>query len=200
MIDGIVTKVKGFLLNPVESFQQSKNDEPGVVFTYFGVLLLLHAILAALITLVGIETMPRFAGMPGGLAVPVIVFFMALVGGFICTLIFAAWLHLWVYLLGGRMGIMQTIKALIYGHTPRLLLGWIPFIGFIFMLWSLVLAILGIRELQDISTNKAILAVAIAVMIPLIVIIILAAWFMISYMTVTGIPVPPSNAFPTSVN
>lgn len=192
-MDAIVTRVKGFLINPVETFQQSKNDEPGVVFTYFGLLLLLHAILAALITLVRIEAMPRFASMPGGIAEPVIVFFMALVGGFICTLILAAWLHLWVYLLGGRRGIMQTINALIYSHTPRLLLGWIPFIGFIFVLWSLVLAILGIRELQEISTTKAILAVAIAVMIPLILLVILASWFMISYMTVTGIPAPPSN-------
>jgi hypothetical protein len=193
MIETIVPKVKGFLLNPVETFQQSKNDEPGVVFTYFGLLLLLHAVLAAIMTFIGIEAMPRFAGMPGGIAFPVMVFFMALVGGFICTLIFAAWLHLWVYLLGGRRGIMQTINALIYGHTPRLLLGWIPFIGFIFVLWSLFLAILGIRELQELSTTKAILAVAIAVMIPLILLMILAAWFMISYMTVTGIPAPPSN-------
>lgn len=193
MIDAIVTKVKGFLLNPVETFQQSKNDEPGVVFTYFGLLLLLHAVLVALIAAVRIEKIPVFPGMPGGLALPVVVFLMALVGGFICTLIFAAWLHLWVYLLGGRRGIMQTINALIYSHTPRLLLGWIPFIGFIFVLWSLFLAILGIRELQELSTTKAILAVAIAVMIPLILLIILAAWFFISYMTVTGIPVPPSN-------
>jgi hypothetical protein len=88
---------------------------------------------------------------------------------------------------------MQTIKAIIYGHTPRLLLGWIPFVGFIFMLWSLVLGILGIRELQEISTARAILAVAIAVMIPLILIIIIAAWFMISYVSVNGIPVPPGQ-------
>ncbi|MEI7858127.1 MAG: Yip1 family protein [Methanomicrobiales archaeon] len=195
MIDTIVPKVKGFLLNPVETFQQSNNDEPGVVFTYFGLLLLLHAILVALIAAVRIEKIPMFPGMPGSPAFPVMVFFMALVGGFICTLIFAAWLHLWVYLLGGRKGIMQTINAVIYSHTPRLLLGWIPFIGIIFMLWSLVLGILGIRELQEISTTKAILAVAIAVMIPLIVFILLAAWFMISYMTVNGIPVPPANTY-----
>ena len=200
MIDAIVTKVKGFLMSPVATFQQSKNDEPGIVFTYFAALLLIHAILAALIAAIGIEKMPMYPGMPSGIAVPVIVFLMALVGGFIVTLIFAAWLHLWVYILGGRKGIMQTFKAIIYSNTPRLLLGWIPFIGFIFGLWSLVLSILGIRELQEISTTKAILAVAIAVMIPLILLILLAAWFMISYMTVSGMPFPPGNAFPTAVN
>jgi hypothetical protein len=200
MLNAIITKVKGFLLNPVETFQQSRDDEPGVVFTYFAALLLVHSILAALITLVGIEIMPRFAGIPGGLAFLVVVFFMALIGGFIFTLIFAAWLHLWVYLLGGRKGILQTFKAIIYGNTPRLLLGWIPFVGFIFALWSLVLGILGIRELQEMSTGKAILAVLIAVIIPLIVFILLAAWFFISYATINGIPVPPGNAFPTAVN
>ena len=193
MIDPIVTRVKGFLLKPVETFQQFKNDEPGVVFSYFAALLLLHAILSAIIALIGIETMPRYAGIPEGIAVPVIVFFMALAGGFIVTLIFAAWLHLWVYILGGRKGIMQTFKAIIYGHTPRLLLGWIPFIGFVFMLWSLVLGILGIRELQEMSTGKAILAVAIAVMIPLVIILLVAAYFITSYMTTTAIPYPPSN-------
>ncbi len=193
MIDFIVTRVKGFLLKPVETFQQSRNDEPGVVFSYFAALLLINAILSAIITLIGIETMPRLAGMPEGIAVPVVVFLMALAGGFILTLIFAAWLHLWVYILGGRKGIMQTFKAIIYGHTPRLLLGWIPIIGFIFVLWSLVLGILGIRELQEMSTGKAILAVIIAVMIPLILILLVAGYFMTSYVTTTAIPYPPIN-------
>jgi hypothetical protein len=193
MIDLIVTRVKGFILKPVETFQQSRNDEPGVVFSYFAALLLINAILSAIIALIGIETMPRFAGMPEGIAVPVIVFLMALAGGFIVTLIFAAWLHLWVYILGGRKGIMQTFKAIIYGHTPRLLLGWIPVIGFIFVLWSLALGILGIRELQEMSTGKAILAVVIAVMIPLVIILLVAAYFITSYVTTTAIPYPPIN-------
>ena len=193
MIDFIVTRVKGFILKPVETFQQSGNDEPGVVFSYFAALLLINAILSAIIALIGIETLPRFAGMPEGLAFPVIVFLMALAGGFILTLIFSAWLHLWVYILGGRKGIMQTFKAIIYGHTPRLLLGWIPVIGFIFVLWSLALGILGIRELQEMSTGKAILAIVIAVMIPLVIILLVAAYFMTSYMTTTAIPYPPIN-------
>ena len=193
MIDTIVTKVKGFLLNPVETFQHSKNDDPGAVFTYFGLLLLIHAVLAALVSAIGIEAIPMYTTMMGGVGVPVVVFFVALVGGCIITVIFAAWLHLCVYLLGGRNGIMQTVKAILYGRTPRLLLGWIPVIGFIFGLWSLALGIVGIRELQEMSTGKAILAVAIAVIIPLIVFILLAAWFFISYMIVNGIPVPPGN-------
>jgi len=194
MIDTLVTKVKGFLLNPVETFQQSRADEPRAVFTYFGVLLLFNAILSAVITAVGIETLKMFNGMSFGLAIPVLVFVMILIGGFICTLILGAWLHLWVYILGGRKGIMQTINAVIYGSTPRLLLGWIPFIGLLFALWSLVLGVIGIRELQEMSTERAVIAVGIAVLIPLIVIILVAAYFITSVMSVTSIPVAPLNS------
>ncbi|MFA6331668.1 MAG: YIP1 family protein [Methanoregula sp.] len=193
MIDTLVTKVKGFLLDPVETFRQSKTDELNAVFTYFGALLLINAILSALVAVLGMAVIPMYATNPFGLALPIMVFFMMLVGGCIATLIFAAWLHLWVYILGGRKGIMQTVNAMIYGSTPRLLLGWIPFIGIIFSLWSLALGILGIRELQELSTGKAILAVAIAVIIPLIIIILLVAWLWSSSMTVTAVPVAPGN-------
>jgi hypothetical protein len=193
MIDTIVPRIKGFLLNPVETFQQSKNDETGTVFTYFAVLLLFNAILAAIVTAVGIETMNLFSGMSWGMAFPVMVFFLILVGGFIGTLVLAAWIHLWVYILGGRRGIMQTVHAVMYGSTPRLLLGWIPFLGIIFALWSLVLKVIGIRELQDLSTGKAVLAIAVAVIIPLVIIILAALYFMTSVMTMNVIPVPPQN-------
>jgi hypothetical protein len=193
MINTLVDKVRGFLVTPVESFRQSKDDEPGIVFTCFTVLLLIHAILCALIVAVRVDTLPMFAGMSWGNVLPVMIFIMVLVGGFAVTLIFAAWLHLWVYLFGGRKGIMQTMKAVMYGSIPRLLLGWIPFIGFIFALWSLVLGILGVRELQEMSTTKAILAVAIAVMIPLILLLLIAAYFITTHMTTSAISSPPTN-------
>jgi len=195
MMDTLVTKAKGFLLSPVETFRQSAGDEPGAVFTYFTVLLLINAILSALVAAAGVHAMRMFAGMSFGVALPVLVFFMVLVGGFIVTLIIAAWIHLWVYLLGGRKGIMQTIRAVLYGNTPRLLLGWIPLVGLVFALWSLVLTILGVRELQELSPGKAVLAVAIAIIIPLAVIVLLAAYFLMSYMAVGPVPVPPSNIF-----
>ena len=126
MINAIIKKARGFLLNPVETFRQSRNDDPGAVFPYFAALLLVNAILSAVIAAVVVGTMPVFAGLNPGAPFPVIIFIAALVAGFIFTLIFAAWVHLWVYLFGGRKGIMQTTNAIIYGQTPRLLFGWIP--------------------------------------------------------------------------
>lgn len=207
MIDAIVIRMKGFLLHPVEAFRQSRNDKPVVVFTYFGALLLFNAILSILFDAVGFESMQMFSGMMGGFTNPVRGFFishasgyiltlilaawiifMAIVVGFIFTFIFAAWLHLWVSLFGGRKGIMQTFKTIMYGNTPHLLLGWIPFIGIIFILWSLVLGIFGIRELQEISTVKAILIIAIAVIIPFTLIILFAVFFNPSNMYFYPVP------------
>ena len=190
MITTLIEKVKGFLTNPVDTFRQSNEDRPDAAFPYFAMLLLIHAALSAVLAALIIETLPMAGMMSGGLSGPVAVFFVILVAGFVGILVFSAWLHLWVYIFGGRRGIWQTLKAVMYGGTPFLLFGWIPFIGFVFMLWSLVLGILGIRELQGISSLKAILAVALAVMIPLILLLILAAYFMIASSTTTIVPDP----------
>jgi hypothetical protein len=190
MITTLVEKVKGFLMNPVDAFRQSKDDEPGAVLPYFALLLLLHAIISALLAAVMIGTSPMPGLMTGGMSGAIVVFFVILVGGFVGALVFGAWLHLWVCIFGGRQGIWQTLKAVMYGNTPFLLFGWIPFIGFVFTLWSLVLGIFGIQELQEISSLKAILAVALAVMIPLFLLIILAAFFMIGSVTTTAVPAP----------
>jgi len=191
MITSIIEKVKGFLLNPIDAFRQAKGDEPAAVLPYFALLLLFYAVIsAALLSVFMIGTIPLPGLVTGGISGAVLVFFIILVGGFIGALVFGAWLHLWVYIFGGRRGIWQTLKAVMYGNTPFLLFGWIPFIGFVFTLWSLVLGIFGIRELQEIDSIKAILAVALAVMIPLIILLILAAFFMIASVTTTAIPAP----------
>jgi hypothetical protein len=190
MITTLIEKVKGFLTNPVDTFRQSKEEQPNTVFLYFTVLLLLHAVLSAVLAALMIETNPMAGIVTGGLSGPIAVFLVTLVAGLAGVLVLGAWIHLWVYIFGGRRGIWQTIKAVMYGDTPFLLFGWIPFIGFIVMLWSIVLGILGIRELQEMSSLKAILAVALAVMIPLILLLILAAYFMIASTTTTMVPEP----------
>ena len=190
MFTTLIEKVKGFLTNPVDTFRQLKEEQPDTVFPYFIMLLLLHAALSAVLAALAIEILPMAGLITGGLSGPVVVFFVSLVAGFVGILVFGAWLHLWVYIFGGRRGIWQTMKAVMYGDTPFLLFGWIPFIGFVFVLWSLVLGILGIRELQETSSIKAILAVALAVMIPLILLLIFAAYFMIASVTTTMVQEP----------
>jgi hypothetical protein len=108
----------------------------------------------------------------------VVLFIAVLVGGIIGAFIDGLWIHLWVYIVGGRKGVGQTIKAVMYGATPYCLLGWIPIVNFIAEIWMIVVAILGVRQLHELSTGKAVLAVIIAIIIPAIIIGAIFAAFM----------------------
>jgi len=195
-VDAIIAKVKGFIVSPVESFRQSRPDDTNAVAPYLIALLLVHAIMTALIFLIGFSALGMFTHMMPRFALPVVIFFSVLIGGAICSILFSLWLHLWVYILGGRKGMLQTAKAVIYGLTPAMLLGWIPFVGFLFCLWSIVLQIIGVRELQEMSSMRALLAIIIAVMIPLIILVLLAMYLFISTVTTSSLPVAPYNEHP----
>ena len=188
MIDACVGKVKGFLIRPVEAFRQAKTDEPGPVLVYLALLGVINAAFSAIIAVFALSSSREYLPYLSGAAGPVLIFLIVLVAEFFFTLVFAAWLHFWVYVVGGRRGILQTVIAVVYGSTPRLLLGWIPFVGILFLFWSLVLWVLGVRDLQELSTAKAVIAVAVAILIPLVVLVILFAYLYVgSVATVTPV-------------
>jgi len=187
MVLSIVERIKGFLFSPSDTFDASMEDTLGDAFKYFVVILAIYAVLSAIIVAVAFSL---FAGMLGMFGVPAMpfgaamgplvavgVFVAMIVGGIIGVFIGGLWLHIWVYLVGGRNGIGETIKAVIYGMTPSLLLGWIPIVGIIAGIWALIVEIIGVRQLQELSTGKAVLAVIIAIAIPLIIYVVIFAAF-----------------------
>jgi len=187
MVLSIGERIKGFLFSPSDTFDASMEDTLGDAFKYFVVILAIYAVLSAIIIAVAFSL---FAGMLGLFGVPAIPFgaamapllaigfFVAiLIGGIIGVFIDGLWLHLWVYLVGGRNGIGETIKAVMYGATPSFLLGWIPIVGIIAGIWALIVEIIGVRQLQELSTGKAVLAVILAIIIPAIIIGVLWAAF-----------------------
>ena len=197
MVLSIGERIKGFLFNPSETFDASKEDTLGDAFKYFIVLLLIYAVLYAIViavvlsSLIGgiLDALPF--GVPslgaGISAVAAVVFFVyILIAGLAGVFIVGLWTHLWVYLLGGKNGLEQTIKAVMYGETPSLLLGWIPIVGIIFGIWTLIVGILGIRQLHEMSTGKAVLAVIIAIAIPIIIYVAIIAAFIASIPTGPG--------------
>ena len=48
----------------------------------------------------------------------IMAFFAVVIGGFIGLIISGLWLHLWVYIFGGRKGIKNTIKTVFYSYSP----------------------------------------------------------------------------------
>ncbi|MHC1636138.1 MAG: YIP1 family protein, partial [Candidatus Methanospirareceae archaeon] len=79
---------------------------------------------------------------------------------------------------GGRKGLKQTVKAVMYGATPCLVLGWLPGPNILIApIWSLFVMLCGIMELQEIYSGKAILAVILAILIPVIIIVAILSKF-----------------------
>ncbi|WP_084600829.1 Yip1 family protein [Methanolacinia paynteri] len=153
MIDRIIIRITEVLLDPVESFQQSENDGPKEVLTYFAVLFIINSVLFTIVKYIGIDA-ETIALIPGSENI-FFIFAFAVISSLVQTVIFVMLLHFWAYILGGKGGGMQTIKAFVYASTPMLLFDWIPVIGFIFIIWSAVLNVLGIRELHKMSTEGA---------------------------------------------
>ena len=151
-----LNKAKLFMCNPPKAFKREQRTSPGDAFRYFLTLSVVVAVLGGIT--VGIATGSVITMVAGIVSIYVATLISAIVSGLI--------LHIFAYLLGARKGLEQTMKTMLYAHTPFLLLGWIPFIGMIFWLWKAILNILGLIHLQKMSICKAILAVV----IPLIII------------------------------
>lgn len=139
-----VEKAKGFITNPVKSFQQSREDKLDDAIKYFTVILTIFAALWGIITMVNTGVGDGIEYFIGGF----IEFFIgAFIGG--------AALQLSLIIIGSeKEGFGLALKVIIYGSTPCMLFGWIPVLGIIAGFWSLVLLILGVRELYRISTAR----------------------------------------------
>jgi hypothetical protein len=106
----------------------------------------------------------------GGLVVAPIA---AAVGIFLTALV----THLLVILVvgSGHAGFGATFRIISYSSVTSLA-GWIPFIGWIFSLYRLYLATVGIREMHATTTGKALLVVLLpAILILVLVLIVVGA-------------------------
>ena len=180
------------MVSPSKTFDDSKEDTVGDAFKFYAAILVIYAVLIAIIS-VGLSAFAAIEGIFGasfkdvltpllGAAVAPLFaigfFIVALVAGIIGVFIGGLRLHIWVYLVGGRKGVGQTIKAVMYGATPSLLLGWLTpietlhigtLIAIIAGIWALIVGIIGIRQLHELSTGRAALAVILAIIIPAII-------------------------------
>ncbi|HEY9246083.1 MAG TPA: Yip1 family protein [Candidatus Methanoperedens sp.] len=168
-----VKKVKGFLLKPSKTFDASYGDTLDEALTYF---MILTVISSALSTLSFIFTRRGNTGTIFGIVIgegALSIFMASLIIGIIKAFIIGLILHISVYIMGGRQGITQTMKAYMYGSSPNLLFGWIPIlllgrihiVTIISAIWSIILFILGINRLHGITVGKAILAILMAAIV-----------------------------------
>jgi len=181
-ISNIIQTTVGFLLNPVETFQQHDDTSFEQALQYFGALIVFNIALSIIIIIVATLTGD---GTPGVFVFISITFFaiIAFIRVVIGLVIMGLFQHIFVLLMGGEQGIVQTLKAIMYSSVPGLIFGWIASIFSAFQtmgtilliiicittIWALVLLVLGIRELHYISTARAIGAVLIPVAIVVLI-------------------------------
>jgi len=185
-------KVKGFLGAPSNTFNNVGPEGLGSALKYFTIWVVIYAILRTIV----FYTVERrvFQILWDLLEVsdaavyrfdPVVFALLAVVGAFASLFISGSLTHLFVRAFGGRKGYGNTMKAFAYGNTPVLLFGWIPFVGMLFPLWALVLNIIGIRQLHEISTGRAIGAVLLGI-VALVIIAVLIALFVVLFFVVSA--------------
>lgn len=161
----IIGKTEGFLLNPIATFKAVRNGtlRSALLYTFiwFAVLsafsITISHMFPGKLTLMSIFT-PNLDDWPQPeeityTAIPLICIF-----GVIGVLIGSLWQQLWVRILGGRQGYTQTVKAISYGATPAYILGWIPYLSVVGLIWAIMVIIIGLRELHSILTIRAIAA------------------------------------------
>ena len=175
----LTDKLVGFIVRPVESFRAVRDETLTDGAIYYLVLLIISAILHAIVAYLGISAADANStgfnlGMTGSVGAFVGALIVAFISGIIGLILWSVFLHIGAKIAGGRGDFADSFKSAVYSQTPSLLLGWIPVIGFLFALWSIVLLFLGVRELHEVDTMKAIIAVVVAVVLFIIVIAILA--------------------------
>ncbi len=78
-------------------------------------------------------------------------------------------LMMWIRIFGGKWKYENAYKLKVYSNAPYYVFGWIPFIGGLFLIYSLILLIIGTKQIFKFSTLKATLIYV----IPLIIIFLL---------------------------
>ena len=173
-------KVKGFLGAPLNTFSDVEPEALVSALQYFAIWAVIYAILQTIIFYTlgrGVfQTLWDLLGLSNAalfLFHPATVGLASVLGAFGGLFLSGSWAHLFVRAFGGRKGWGNTIKAFAYGNTPIFLFGWIPFVGALFSIWALVLDVIGIRQLHEISTGRAIGAVLLSI-VALTVLIVMA--------------------------
>jgi hypothetical protein len=174
MSPDIIEQARGFILNPVETFRNTRGDDLGEAIKYYAVILAVYAVLTGLMAMVGFGAsvdIPGFAGAFGtiGIGTAIGIIIATFVGEIIGLLVISLIIHVLVALLIGGNGIEATVRALAYASTPSMLFGWIPFIGLLAFVWTVILSVIGIRECHETTTGRA----AVAVILPVVALAVL---------------------------
>ena len=190
MFDDLLNEMKGFLLAPSATFRKTRGKSVAAAYQYYVALLVIFTVLFGIVVVsLGFSsfmsmanqmaTIPILGGVISAVVVNFSTFIISLNVFFVYLVFLALFMgifilglktHVFVLLMGGEKGVVQTVKTTMYASTPALLLGWIPFVGVIGCIWSLALLVIGIKENHEMEMGNAVLVVLIPIMLWIILI------------------------------
>lgn len=146
-----IEKAQKVSTEPKEFFSEIKNefDYKELIIYYF----LMQSIIFPIAVLTSM-----FLGVEGNFFVNIGIYIVGLI---ISAIIFFLILLLYNFIFkffGGTKGLMRTSQVFVYGLTPSILLSWIPFVNIAATVYSIYIVIIGLIELQEMETWKAIVA------------------------------------------
>ena len=185
MFDDLLNEMKGFLLAPSATFRKTRGKSVAAAYQYYAALLVIFTVLFGIVVVsLGFSsfmsmanqmaTIPILGGVISAVVVNFSTFIISLNVFFVYLVFLALFMgifilglktHVFVLLMGGEKGVVQTVKTTMYASTPALLLGWIPFVGVIGCIWSLALLVIGIKENHEMEMGNAVLVVFIPIML-----------------------------------
>jgi hypothetical protein len=175
----VFEKLKLLFSNPVGFFESVRETSIGPSLILFVIIGIIMAGVSFVFTL-----FISRAFLSGGLLLLFsgIFFLVFFVMGVIGTFVYSGITHLVVKGLHGEQGYSKTYNAVTYSLIPYLVLAVVPYIGFLGIVYSIILMIFGLSEYHNISKGKA----AIAALVPFIIFIALFFLFVIMIITSIG--------------
>ncbi|MFH0967238.1 MAG: YIP1 family protein [Methanobacteriota archaeon] len=175
MLDLLIQNVKGLLLQPVETFENLKTSSLTDSYQHYVILLIIYTVLMGIVSMITTlmsyyDMLVHVASIPliGSFMIAKIELFKPIFINWSFIIVYILFLfllfgiffkgfflHVFVILFGGEQGVTKTIQVLMYATTPFFLLGWIPYISIIGLIWAVVLCVIGFQKFQNIPVWKA---------------------------------------------
>ncbi len=156
-------KIVMILTAPSKFFDRIKSEKS--VNSAFSFLLLVSVVSLAATIVLAINGPMASLGITEVIVVSLFAWTMSI----LLTFVIAAIVSFSAVRLGGKGNYVSGYKAVAYGSLPSYLLGWMPFAGFVFSLWSLFIQAKGVSRMYKISMPRSV----IAVIIPSVIIMLL---------------------------
>ncbi len=163
-----VRPIEGVFTGPSLFFRNLKKEQAvGGAFTYYAVFLFFSSLLGMLMSVyVMFPLIKSYVEQYFPFPLPPVEFnagtlLLGYMIGLAISFLVAGIVHVWALIFGGQGSYTNSYNLYVYSRTPKLLFGWVPFIGFFASIYSLVLLIIGTQHIHGISRMKSILMYAV---------------------------------------